>query len=38
MAVQLWKKTITKRALVHPRRLKAMPPKRPRIDASKLIK
>jgi hypothetical protein len=36
--VQLWKKTITKRALVHPRRPKHQAPKRPRIDASKLIK
>jgi hypothetical protein len=38
MAVQLGKKTITKRALIHPKRGKTMPPKCPKIDANKLIK
>ena len=35
MAVQLGKHTITKRALIHPKRGKTMPPKLPRVDIRK---
>ncbi len=35
MAVELRKKTITKRALIHPKRGKTMPPKCPKVDIRK---
>lgn len=38
MAVQLGKHVITKRALIHPKRGKTMPPKLPRLDMKKVKK